>query len=386
MAYPTTPPELLYRSDLATNPFVVITKGTFSVIPEKTVHGAFNAILNPIWRDTVAPAIIALLKEEKRGIRLSTLMPVRFSTPDDDGKPVFGPIVIWISVHPNTTTAVACRDASPEILHLLESKGVKGAAVHWYEGSVEPLSGPSMMGITYSFNPTSYIRRALTAVLGLPLAAEAMASDDSQISGSAAFFFHEGQDTNGGASERVFGVTANHVVRKVTNVDYELRRNSAVRSYVRVCGARRFQDMVNETRNLISDNVNVVTSLIEVIEILEAKAVAGEADQVDEYAYSLKWNRHKLEKAKVDNIMLERFFKDINANWSDALQRTIGWVDWAPRIRKDVDSRAYTLDIATVELEKSKWKKEFKGNFVYLGAVYFIYLFFISSDEITYRQ
>ena len=130
------PPELLYRSDLATNPFV-IPEGSRVTIPEKTVHGAFDATLNPIWRNTIAPSIIALLKEEKRCIRLSTLMAVRFSTSDENGHPVVGPIVIWISVHPNTTTAVACRDASPDILRILESHGVNGVVVDWYEAAIE---------------------------------------------------------------------------------------------------------------------------------------------------------------------------------------------------------------------------------------------------------
>lgn len=96
------PPELLFRSDLETNPFV-IPKDRHFTLPEKTVHGAFDATLTPIWRGTVVPAIVALLKEKERDIRPSTLMSVRFSTPDEDGQTVFGPIVMWISVHPNTT-------------------------------------------------------------------------------------------------------------------------------------------------------------------------------------------------------------------------------------------------------------------------------------------
>ncbi|KAI0032626.1 hypothetical protein K488DRAFT_49453 [Vararia minispora EC-137] len=345
------PPELLFRSDLETNPFV-IPKGRFSAIPEKTVHGVFDATLRPIWSSTVAPAIIALLKEEERRIRLSTLMAVRFSTPDENGQDVFGPIVIWISVHPNTTTAVACRDASPDIIRLLESHGVKGAVVHWYEGAVERLSGPPMMRVARSTDPTSYIRRALTAVLGLPLAA-GMGDDDSQ--GSLAFFFHENEDERGNPSGKVFGVTNKHVVQKVTNADCELGRGGAAKAY---------------TRALIAKNVGTIQCLAEEIVELEKKPAA------EDDASALKRNKRKLGEVNEDNVKLGMFLKDLNANWSDALQRTIGWVDWAPKIRSDVDSRAYTLDICTFELEKHKWEKEFKGNFVYLGGKY-------SDDDIT---
>ena len=128
------PPELLYRSDLETNPFVIPkAEDRHSAIPEKTIHGVFDPIFRPIWPDTLAPAISSLLKE--RRIRYSTLSAVRFSTPDDN----LGPIVIWISVFPNSTTDIACRDVSPDIISILESHGVKGAVVQWIEGAVERL-------------------------------------------------------------------------------------------------------------------------------------------------------------------------------------------------------------------------------------------------------
>jgi hypothetical protein len=100
----------------------------------------------------------------------------------------------------------------------------------------------------------------------------------------------------------------------------------------------------------------------------------------------LKRKKRELEDVNEDNVKLERFLKDLNANWSDALQRTIGWVDWAPKIRNDVDSRAYTLDIGTFELEKSNWKKEFKGNFVYLGAFFGLSLFLFRLMKITFSR
>lgn len=366
------PPELLYRSDLETNPFAVIRKGRFSSLPVKTVYGAQDPALVPIWCSTVAPAIVALLQEQDRGIRLSTLMAVRFSTPDyndEDGPDVFGPTVIWISVHPNTTTANACRAATPDILHLLEAHGVRGAVVQWYEGAVERLAGPPMMGVEDYTDPTAYVRRALMPVLGLPLAAQDMQDDGAE--GALAFFFHEGEDADGRPSARVFGVTNRHVLRTSASADYARAHNPAYKVYVRVCGARRFQALVNETRALIATKVCEAGRLPEEIAEQEAKLAAEGADQAEEQAEDdehLERLKRELEYAAEDVVELSRFIRDVNAHWSDALQRTIGWVDWAPRVRKDVDSRGYTLDIATVELQKYKWKKEFKGNVVYLGA------------------
>ena len=213
---------------------------------------------------------------------------------------------------------------------------------------------------------------------------EEMEDDDSQ--GSLAFFFHEGEDKRGNPSEKVFGVTNNHVARKATNVDYELGRSGAAKAYIRVCGSRRFQAMVNETRALIAKKVSAAKRLAEEIAALEAKPTAEDVDQVEDDASALKRKKRGLEDVNEDNVKLERFLKDLNTNWSDALQRTIGWVDWAPKIRNDVDSRAYTLDISTFELEKSKWKKEFKGNFVYLGAFFWVSLFLFRLTKITFRR
>ncbi|KZP04205.1 hypothetical protein FIBSPDRAFT_668429, partial [Athelia psychrophila] len=133
-------PLLFHRSDLLQHPFV-IPRERFSVIPEKTAHSANHPILkNKLWKETVAPEIIALLKDPSRGVRVSTMLPVRFSTPDGDGKAVFDDyIVLWISVHPHTTKEASCRDANADILAILAKHGIHDAAVHWIEGAVESL-------------------------------------------------------------------------------------------------------------------------------------------------------------------------------------------------------------------------------------------------------
>ncbi len=71
-----SPPELVWRSDHATNPFPVPVKGTmFFKFAHKTANVVSKIDMNPVW-DTVAPLIIELFKE--RGIKYSALLPVRF--------------------------------------------------------------------------------------------------------------------------------------------------------------------------------------------------------------------------------------------------------------------------------------------------------------------
>ena len=242
------PPPLLHRSDLLQRPFV-IPRGRFSAIPEKTAHGVVHPVLkNKFWKETVAPEIIALLKDETCGVRISTMLPVCFSTPNENGKDVLDKhIVLWISVHPNTTKETSCRDANAPILAILAKHGIQDAAVHWIEGAVESLVGPPpMMGVVTDTDPTHWIRRALTAVLGVPLAAVQLADKDAQ--GTLGVYFHEGKDRHGNKSTRVMALTNKHVTSKDTKTDYEYSdRPGAPRQYVRNCGSRRFQQVVNQT-------------------------------------------------------------------------------------------------------------------------------------------
>jgi hypothetical protein len=129
------PPQLMWRSDLEINPFPIPPPGTsFFKIPTKAVHGVFNTPLNRVWADTVAPRILASMKAH--GLKYSTLTTARFSTVEDGKDETFGPIVVWIAVHPNTTNARAVRDATPDILHILADVQITDVVVEWYEGLV----------------------------------------------------------------------------------------------------------------------------------------------------------------------------------------------------------------------------------------------------------
>ena len=125
------PPPLFQRSDAKQRPYPIPEgrpQGRHSAIPVKTAHTAKHPILkNKLWKESVAPEIIALLKEETRGVRVSAMLPVRFSesaaaAAEDRGKDsdveVFDDhIVLWISVHPGTTKKTASapptRPSSP---------------------------------------------------------------------------------------------------------------------------------------------------------------------------------------------------------------------------------------------------------------------------------
>ncbi|EAU82252.1 hypothetical protein CC1G_12040 [Coprinopsis cinerea okayama7 len=159
----SSPPQLLYRSDLEGNPFPIPPPGTaFEKVPYKIAHGVFDTPLNRVW-GSVAPQIIGLLKD--RGVKVTTLNVARFETVEtietaiEDGeggettegdergeggaegilegrRGRLGPPVVWIAVKPDTTDARGVRDATTDILRILADAQVTDVVVEWYEAEI----------------------------------------------------------------------------------------------------------------------------------------------------------------------------------------------------------------------------------------------------------
>lgn len=369
----TDPPPLFQRSDLKQRPFLNPEDRyaeRHSAIPVKTAHTANHAILNNrLWKESVAPEIIALCKEETRGIRVSTMLPVRFSTLDEDRKDVFDDhIVLWISVYPNTTKETSCRDANAPILGIFTKYNIHDVSVHWIEGAVEPLAGPpEMMPVARDTNPTHWIRRALTTVLGVPLAAQDKPNIEAQ--GSLGLYFRRGKDRHGQKSEDVMAITNKHVVSRRTNKDYEdSGRRSTSKQYIRNCSSKRFEKLLDETRALLAEKLSDATLFAEQLTELLAERTDEDGE---EHEKDIIDKEYDLKKAGSDAGILADFMRVLKSNWSDPFDRMIAWVDWAPKIATDLDPRRYTRDIATLTVEKNKFSKNFEGNVVYLGLFFF---------------
>ncbi|KAJ7512953.1 hypothetical protein B0H11DRAFT_2182256 [Mycena galericulata] len=351
------PPELLYRSDYLYNPFPKPT-GRIQHIPTKTAHGVFNTPLNPVWH-TVAPKICDGLKARK--IWYAAIHAARFVTHGEYGqKDSLGPVVIWIATHPASTTAEDAHLASPDILALLEAHGVHGAVVEWFEGTVETMSGPSLLRVTEDINPTYYVRRFLTAGLGMPIAPAEM--EDDGVEGSVAFFFHENKDRRGNASAKVFAVTNCHVLREDTTVEYQFKGADDPPLYVRLAGVGRFQRACDEIKKAVAGLGNEADTLAREIVALEAKLTSEDEEEVAEAAESMEAKRTRLPKVKKDIATLEAFYQDVHAQWGDIAHRNIGHVDWVPKISVDVEGLRYTKDIGTFEVDADRYKAQFKGN------------------------
>ncbi|KAG5635004.1 hypothetical protein H0H81_012740 [Sphagnurus paluster] len=356
-------PLLIYRSNYNTTSFKRPT-GRFASLPVKSVHGVFNTPLNQgnIWV-TVGLEIVNLIKARK--ISLTSVNPARFFThPVEDGEEgSLGPVVIWIGVKPGTTSPEMAHDASQEILALLKSKGIEGIVVEWKESVLQRLAGRPLLPAVGNSDATQNVRRFLTPLHGVSLAAQDLDRDD--VEGTLTLWFHENLGQDGKPSDKVFGVTTCHVLRKNTTVDYELR-DGAPRSYVRICGNRRFDRGLNETTEEIANRGRAAEALTRELTTWRAKERTPESIEEVEHT---EWNL--AQEAKAD-IKLWAFLTDARLNWSHKnLDRNIGYTQFAPAITVDVEGGTrFISDWGAFVAAEGKVKDTFEGNVVYIGTKY----------------
>ena len=363
-------PELVYRSDFLTTPFPKPV-GRYANIPVKSLRGVFGTPLNGVW-DTVGPEIRDLIKARK--INWSSIDPARFFTHGEE-KGSLGPVVIWVGVIPGSTSSDTAHEVSQEILALLLKNGVEDAVVEWREAVMQRLAGQPLMRHVGDSNATHYVRRFLTALLGIPLPTEGMEEEDAQ--GTLTLWFHESKDKDGNPSDKVYGVSNCHVLRKDTTVEYE-HRSGTPENHVRVCGLRRFQRGLDEIRKAIDDH-DILTDLW-AREIFKLEA---NERQDAENAKEIRANRRKLEDGKEAIADPEALYDEVTKNWSDInFHRNIGYVQYAAAITVDVEGGTpYTSDWAAFLAAEAKVKDKFEGNVVDLAAFRLILLVSTSSNE-----
>ncbi|KAG8812983.1 hypothetical protein FRC17_001725 [Serendipita sp. 399] len=347
------PPKLLYRSDLETNPFPIPQLGErFFRVPTKTAHGVFDTPLNEVWDITIAPRIRALLKS--KGIKYSVLKTARFSTVvEANGEETFGPVVVWIAVHPNTTKAGAVRDVTPEILHILNDAQITGVVVEWYEGSIERLDGPPLMSVEDNTSPTFGLNHPFNAGLGIPIA---RADDDAQ--GTITLLFKEVKTSDGVPSDRILALTNKHVATLDTTTHYDF--DAADPRSILVCGDRRFGRAFEEIEDVVNTGLRDAVRLAGELKGLQAKS-GGQTNR------AIDRKKTDLANKKQDNAILQEFFDKVEEKWKDPNNRKLSEVDWAPEISVRVDDRHYTRDIATLAVDKEKLEN-FTANTVDLGT------------------
>ncbi|KAF8337086.1 uncharacterized protein EI90DRAFT_3014028 [Cantharellus anzutake] len=312
-------PDLVYRLDFLTTPFPKPV-GRHASLPVKSLRGVFDTPLNRVW-DAVSPQIRDLIKARK---------------------------INW---------SVYLRRYRPrEILTLLRKNGVDNVVVEWREAVLQRLAGPPLMCHVDSSNATHYVRRFLTALLGVPLSTKEM--EDSQ--GTLTLWFHENKDKDGNPSNKVYGISNCHVLHKNTTVDYE-HRGGAPMDHVRVCGMRRFQHGLDEIMKAIADRVILADLWTRDIVTLQAKERQDMED-----AKAVRAKQRQLEDETEAIADLEAFHDKVTKFWANIkLHRNIGHVQYAAAILVDVGGGTlYTSDWAAFLAAEAKVSDEFEGNVV----------------------
>ncbi|KAI5981228.1 hypothetical protein EDD15DRAFT_428857 [Pisolithus albus] len=355
-------PELVYRSDYLTTPFPKPT-GRFAHLPVKSLRGVFDTPLNKVW-DVVGPKIRDIINTWE--ILWSSIDTARFFThgpPGEEELGSLGPVVIWIGVKPGSTSSDTAHDVSQEILALLQKHEVEGIVVEWREAVLQRLAGPPLMRHAGSTRATHYVRRFLTPLLAVPLTTEDMENDLSE--GTLTLWFHENKDDRGNPSNKVYGVSNCHVLRKNTTVNYA-RKSEAAKHRVRLCGMHRFQRGLDEITKAIADDVCMADLYARQIIKLQA-----DEDQSPQKAKKMEWIQSQLDVKKENIADLEKFYGEVTRYWSNInLQRSIGYVEYAPAIKVDEGRTNYTADWAVFVATEAKVKDAFEGNVIDLGAKY----------------
>ncbi|OSD02683.1 hypothetical protein PYCCODRAFT_1467706 [Trametes coccinea BRFM310] len=309
--------------------------------PVLSLRGVFGTPLNEKW-PIVGPAICAILKDF--GLRRWSVDPARFFTHGpvgDEAQGKLGPVVIWIGVMPGSTTPDLAHQVSQKILALLQENGISDVVVEFREAETQQLLGPPLLRPVGSLNATHHVRGFLATLHGVPLTTSDWEADD-------------GQGT----------LTLCHVLHRDTTTEYKFKGDASQNS-VYVCGARRFQQGLDDIAKALSDHSTLAEYYARDIAKLQAME-----QQDEETKKELRRLKAKLEEEKESTEELESFQNEVTKHWSDQkLQREIGYVEFAPAISIADDSQ-YTSDWGVFIAAEAKVKPHFEGNVVDLGSKY----------------
>lgn len=137
--------------------------------------------------------------------------------------------------------------------------------VEWYEGTIERLDGPPLMGVEDNTSPTFGLNHPFNVGLGIPIA---RASDDAQ--GTITLLFKEVKTSEGDPSDRILALTNKHVASLVTTTHYNY--DAANPQSILVCGDRRFRRGFEEIDDAVNTGLRDAVRLAGELKNLETKS------------------------------------------------------------------------------------------------------------------
>ena len=340
--------------------------GGWEEYTHKSIQGVYGTRLNEVW-GTVGPLIRLIIRRNE--IHYSSIDVARFITHDHDDGQFPGPVVIWIGVYPDSTTANTAHEVSKEILTLLKEYQIEDVEVEWRESVVRDAASPALLPTVSHRDPTVSLRSPLTAALGIPIAT----AERPNVEGNLGFFFCEGRDRNGDVSNRILAVTCHHVLFENAQANYTRNLPTMGSKDVRLLSYSRFQKLLDDIKREMKGCYSAIQGRERKLSLKEDRDpnVVGEGD------HELEQNDPQLVRERKTVAILERFYADTLRDWGDSASRRIGTIDCYPPISSDVKGLeddgidrdvGFTEDWGTFVLLKEMWKDTFKGNVLDLGA------------------
>ncbi|KAG6835084.1 hypothetical protein H0H93_005020 [Arthromyces matolae] len=167
------------------------------------------------------------------------------------------------------------------------------------------------------------------------------------------------------SSDKVYGVTNCHVLRKNTAVEYE-HKDDAPKDHVRVCGMLRFERGVHEIESAIIDREDVVE---------DRERDLAKLENANQDATIVSSRRISLDLYKAALTNLKAFRKEVEKDWSNMkVDRNIGYVQYTAPIMVDVEGGTlYTSDWGAFVANEEKVKENFEGNVIDIGVYHLLY-------------
>ena len=363
------PPKLIWRTGGLKYPWVK-PEGPEACRIVKEIRGVFGHKLNTVWK-AVGPLIPDVLKTHK--VHWSSIDVARFITIEEGDEKLRGPVVIWVGVYSDSLLGEIDKAAN-EILNLLARYDIDDVEVEYRESIYKRSVGPNLLRSVSNINTTVDVRGPLTTALGLPITT----SHRPYAQGNMGLYVAEGGD-----SDKVLGLTCHHVLFQTDekeNQDYLLKAGEPL-MYVQLLGNGHFEKLLDSIKERIRRHRNMIPLYKTQIQGSERRMKGDDDDeQVAEATKGLRTYQRMLEETIQAIEDLEKFNEKVKKDWSDPSQRIIGHIRTSPARSVLVGEVGFSEDWGTFQLDGTKFRHAFKGNFMDLGAFSFISLKVVSSN------
>ncbi|KAH7911003.1 hypothetical protein BJ138DRAFT_1187026, partial [Hygrophoropsis aurantiaca] len=268
-------------------------------------------------------------------------------TPSPEYDSANAPVVLWVGVRPASLSGAEGAVVAARCRALLVEAGVGDVEVEIRESVVVRSAGPKLLpsvsspSPSFSFDPTVDVREPLTAALGIPICAEATATE-----GTGGFFLVER------GNNRLLLVTARHVVLPPdthANTHFKCERtNDDTQPRERIT---LFSDA---TFNAYLESIKTEITRTKIIAEFQADRISSMVGRDDPDADAERKDAQAaLDSAQKAMGTLDAFYQDVVARWATPEARALGHVVLAPPLRVD-GGTSYTEDWAVIEVDAAK--------------------------------